>query len=107
MFAVFNFIGVGFLFDVLFSVGGLLLAVRFGKFWEAQHSEIGNIPVNFFPVYSNIHLRLTNETKLMSQIPHLFSISILKKSIRLKGRRSGKLCHLYIFVLLGYATHGP
>ena len=36
----------------------------------------------------------------MTQIPHICSISILRKSLRLKDRRSGKLCHLYICVLL-------
>ena len=91
-----------FLFDILFSVGCMLLAVRFGKFLEAQDSDLGNIPVNFFPVYSNLHvqLRTTNDTQLMTQIPHICSISILRKGLRLKDRRSGKLCHLYICVLL-------
>ena len=89
-----------FLFDILFSAGCLLLAVRLGKFLEAQDSDLGNIPVNFFPVYSNLQLRTANDTQLMTQIPHICSISILRKGLRLKDRRSGKLCHLYICVLL-------
>ena len=36
----------------------------------------------------------------MTQIPHICSISILRKGLRLKDRRSGKLCHQYICVLL-------
>ena len=78
----------------------MLLAVRLGKFSEAQDSDLGNIPVNFFPVYSNLQLRTANDTQLMTQIPHICSISILRKGLRLKERRSGKLCHLYICVLL-------
>ena len=89
-----------FLFDILFSAGCLLLAVRLGKFLEAHDSDLGNIPVNFFPVYSNLQLRTANDTQLMTQIPHICSISILRKGLRLKDRRSGKLCHLYICVLL-------
>ena len=78
----------------------MLLAVRLGKFLEAQDSDLGNIPVNFYPVYSNLKLRTANDTQLMTQIPHICSISILRKGLRLKDRRSGKLCHLYICVLL-------
>ena len=86
------------MFDILFSAGCMLLAVRFGKFLEAQDSDLGNIPVNFFPLYSNLQLRTANDTQLMTQIPHICSISILRKGLRLKDRRSGKLCHLYICV---------
>ena len=78
----------------------MLLAVRLGKFFEAQYSDFGNIPVNFFPVYSNLQLRTANDTQLITQIPHICSISILRKGLSLKDRRSGKLCHLYICVLL-------
>ena len=63
------------------------LAVRLGKFFEAQDSDLGNIPVNFFPVYSNLQLRTANDTQLMAQIPHICSISILRKGLRLKDRR--------------------
>ena len=89
-----------FLFDILFSAGCMLLAVRLVKFFEAQDSDLGNIPVNFFSVYSNLQLRTANDTQLITQIPHICSISILRKGLRLKDRRSGKLCHLYICVLL-------
>ena len=89
-----------FLFDILFSAGCLLLAIRFGKFLEAQDSDLGNIPVNLFPVYSNLQLRTANDTQLMTQIPHICSISILRKGLRLKEDRSGKLCYVYICVLL-------
>ena len=86
------------LFDIPFSAGCMLLAVRLGKLLEAQDSDLGNISVNFFPVYSNLQLRTANDTQLMTQIPHICSISILKKGLRLKNGRSGKLCHLYICV---------
>ena len=69
------------------------------RLWN-KDSDLGNIPVNFFPVYSNLQLRTANDTQLMTQIPHICSISILRKGLRLKDRRSGKLCHLYICVLL-------
>ena len=78
----------------------MLLAVQFGKFLEAQDSDIGNIHVNFFPVYSYLQLRIANDTQLVTQIPHICSISIIRKGLRLKDHRSGKLCHLYICVLL-------
>ena len=42
----------------------MLSAVRLGKFLEAQDSDLGNIPVNFFPVYTNLQLRTANDTQL-------------------------------------------
>ena len=88
------------LFDILFSAGCMLLAVRLGKFFEAQDSDLGNIPVNFFLVNSNLQLRTANDTQLLTQIPHICSISILRKGLRRKDGRSGKLCQLYICVYL-------
>ena len=82
-----------------YSAGCMLLAVRLGKFLEARDSDLGNIPFNVFPVYSNLQLRTANNTQLMTQIPHICCISILRKGLRLRDGRSVKLCHLYICVL--------
>ena len=88
------------LFDILISVSFLLLAIRLTQFLEIQDNGIDNIPVNFYPVYSNLQLRTANDHNLLTQIPQICSISILRKSLRFKDHRSGKLTHLYIFVLL-------
>ena len=88
------------LFDILISVSFLLLAIRLAQFLEKQDNGIDNIPINFYPVYSNLQLRTSNDHNLLTQIPQICSISILRKSLRFKDHRSGKLTHLYIFVLL-------
>ena len=88
------------LFDILISVSYLLLAIRLAQFLEIQDNGIDNIPVNFYPVYSNLQLRTATDHNLLTQIPQICSISILRKSLRFKDHRSGKLTHLYIFVLL-------
>ena len=88
------------LFDILILVSFLLLAIRLAKSLEIQDNGIDNIPVNFYPVYSNLQLRTANDHNLLTQIPQICTISILRKSLRFKDHRSGKLTHLYIFVLL-------
>ena len=88
------------LFDLLISVSYLLLAIRLAQFLEIQDNGIDNIPVNFYPVYSSLQLRTATDHNLLTQIPQICSISILRKSLRFKDHRSGKLTHLYIFVLL-------
>ena len=75
----------------------MLLAIRLAQFLEIQDNGIENIPVNFYLVYSNLQLRTGTDHNLLTQI---CSISILRKSLRFKDHRSGKLTHLYIFVLL-------
>ena len=88
------------LFDLLISVSYLLLAIRLAQFLEIQDNGIDNIPVNFYPVYSSLQLRTATDHNLLTQIPQICSISILRKSLWFKDHRSGKLTHLYIFVLL-------
>ena len=87
------------LFDILISVSVLLLAIRLVQFLEIQDNGIDNIPVNFYPVYSNLQLITANDHNLLTHIPHICSISILRKSLRFKDHTSGNLTHLYIFVL--------
>ena len=88
-----------FLFDMLFFVAGLLLAIRLTQFWNSQDNDIGRLPVNLFLVYSSIH-GIANDQQRMAHIPHFCSVSILRTSLRFKDHRSGKLIHLYIFALL-------
>ena len=84
------------LFDILISVSYLLLAIRLAQFLEIQDRD----SLNFYPVNSNIQLRTATDHNLLTHIPQICSISILRKSLRFKDHRSGKLTHLYIFVLL-------
>ena len=88
------------LFDILISVACLLLAARFAKILDTQDIDLDDIPSNFFPVYSTLSMRTANVNQLMAQLPHLCTVSILRKGLRLKDYRSGKLLHLYLFVIL-------
>ena len=90
------------MFDTLFSIACLLFAIRLAKILGTKGTDLlGNIPVTFFPVYSTINLRTAHDDNLMSQIPHFCTVSVLKKGLRIKdGHNSGKLLHLYIFVVL-------
>ena len=57
------------LFVILISVSFLLLAIRLAQSLEIQDNGIDNIPVNFYPVYSNLQLRTANDYNLLTQIP--------------------------------------
>ena len=88
------------LFDTLISIACLLLAARFAKILDTQDIDLGDIPANFFPIYSTLSMRTANDNQLMAQLPHLCTVSILRKGLMLKDYRSGKLLHLYLFVIL-------
>ena len=88
------------LFDILISICCLPLAARFAKILDTQDIELDDIPANFFPVYSTLSMRTANDNQLMAQLPHLCTVTILRKGLWLKDYRSGKLLHLYLFVIL-------
>ena len=88
------------LLDFLIPIACLLLAARFAKILDTQDIDLDDIPANFFPVYSTLSMRTANDNQLMAQLPHLCTVSILRKGLRLKYYRSGKLLHLYLFVIL-------
>ena len=83
------------LFDILISIACLLLAARLAKILDTQDIDLDDIPANFFPVYSTLSMRTANQ--LMTHLPHLCTVSILRKGLRLKDYQSDKLLHLYLF----------
>ena len=87
-----------FTFDILLSLSCLLLATRL-VIWKEEDRDLCGIPVDFFPVYTDTALRTANYQNL-SQIPSLCSVSIFRKSLRLKDYHGSKLTYLYIFVVL-------
>ena len=85
---------------MMLMVGCLLIATRLVNFWQHGLHPV-DIPVDFFPVYSTSTLITANQTNLCSNIPHLCTISILKRSNRFKDfHGSNRLTYLYIFVIL-------
>ena len=56
------------LFNILISVSYLLLAIRLAQFLEIQENGIENIPVNFYPVYSNLQLRTATDHNLLNDL---------------------------------------
>ena len=66
---------------------------------KEEDRDLCGIPVDFFPVYRDTALRTANYQNL-SQIPSLCSVSIFRKSLRLKDYHGPKLTYLYIFVVL-------
>ena len=88
-------------FDMMLIMGCLLLATRLVTFWQHSGLHPFDIPVDFFPVYSISTLVTANQMNLCSNIPHLCTISILKRSTLLKYfHGSNRLTYSYIFVIL-------
>ena len=78
-----------------------ILTVGLAKVLDSKDTDLGNIPVTCFPVYSTINQRTAHDDQLMSQIPHFCTVSMLRKGLRIKdGHSTSKLLHLYIFVAL-------
>ena len=86
--------------DIFLSFICLLLATRCALFWENRGHD-HHIHVDFFPVYTNTTGATAADHYLMTRIPQICTVSLLKKALKFKDHHgSGKLTHLYIFVVL-------
>ncbi|MCG8116962.1 MAG: reverse transcriptase domain-containing protein, partial [Candidatus Thiodiazotropha endolucinida] len=83
----------------------MLLATRLVSLSNGNGQDLQEIPVDFFPVYTDICNTTVNDYNFAFQLPHICTVSILKKSLRMKGfPGSNKLFYLYIFtVVIGNA----
>lgn len=88
------------LFVLLLSLC-ISVTVCFRLFCAYRDYGLRKIPIDFFPVYSDILETTVNQQNFSNNIPHLCTVSILKRMAKFKDFQSSrKLTYLYIFVVL-------